>query len=371
MIDSDLFHEAVRAVYDAATDPDLWPRALEAIAAVTGDVGTVLMWKRDDGGFGTIVSPALEAAQADYTAHWWRHDIRAFRGVEYGYLFLKEGATDRDLIGEDEMRTHPIYTDFLVPHGLGWFAAAGVAPNPQLHVVISVQRRYDLPQFSEEEVRIVSRLGRHVEQSLRLSMRLIDAEMTRDGLSDALAGLTVGVFGLDSLGRITMANAAGRALLGQGLAIEDDRLVPRGRTSRVRFTAALGAVLDDDVASGPETVIQASDDGGPLALHLLPVSGPTAFADAFLARTRVLVLAVGIGGGGPIDPTILRDMMGLTLNEARVASLVGSGLAPRAVAGRLGITEETTRTVLKRVFAKTGVSRQSELVALLAGLVLR
>lgn len=38
---------------------------------------------------------------------------------------------------------------------------------------------------------------------------------------------------------------------------------------------------------------------------------------------------------------------------------------------RLGITTETARTALKRVFSKTGVSRPSELVALLTKPVLR
>jgi DNA-binding CsgD family transcriptional regulator len=68
---------------------------------------------------------------------------------------------------------------------------------------------------------------------------------------------------------------------------------------------------------------------------------------------------------------VVRDVLGLTLAEARVAALVGSGLAPREAAAKLGIAEETARTALKRVFAKVGVSRQSELTALLAKLVLR
>jgi DNA-binding CsgD family transcriptional regulator len=38
---------------------------------------------------------------------------------------------------------------------------------------------------------------------------------------------------------------------------------------------------------------------------------------------------------------------------------------------QLGITEETARTVLKRVFSKVGVSRQGQLVALLSKLVVR
>src|SRR5258708_36886692 len=72
-----------------------------------------------------------------------------------------------------------------------------------------------------------------------------------------------------------------------------------------------------------------------------------------------------------ITLTLVRDILGLTLAEARVAALVGSGQAPREAAGKLGITEETARTVLKRVFAKVGVSRQSELASLLTKLVLR
>jgi len=60
-----------------------------------------------------------------------------------------------------------------------------------------------------------------------------------------------------------------------------------------------------------------------------------------------------------------------TLGEAKVAALVGSGAAPRDAAERLGITEETARTVLKRVFSKVGISRQSDLTALLTKLVLR
>jgi DNA-binding CsgD family transcriptional regulator len=73
----------------------------------------------------------------------------------------------------------------------------------------------------------------------------------------------------------------------------------------------------------------------------------------------------------PADPALVRDVLGLTLGEARVAALVGSGLSPRDASEKLGIMEETARTALKRVFSKVGISRQSELSALLTKLVLR
>jgi DNA-binding CsgD family transcriptional regulator len=51
--------------------------------------------------------------------------------------------------------------------------------------------------------------------------------------------------------------------------------------------------------------------------------------------------------------------------------MVGAGIPPRDAAETLGIKQDTARTVLKKVFSKTGISRQSELVALLTRLVVR
>jgi DNA-binding CsgD family transcriptional regulator len=67
----------------------------------------------------------------------------------------------------------------------------------------------------------------------------------------------------------------------------------------------------------------------------------------------------------------VRDLLGVTLGEARVASLVSAGLTTREAGLKMGVTEETARTVLKRVYSKVGISKQSELAALLTRLVLR
>jgi DNA-binding CsgD family transcriptional regulator len=84
-----------------------------------------------------------------------------------------------------------------------------------------------------------------------------------------------------------------------------------------------------------------------------------------LTRARAMILLADAGTDEPPDPAFLRDTLGLTLGEARVAALIGRGMAPKAAAERLGIAESTARTVLKRVFIKIGVSRQSELTAFL------
>ncbi len=109
-----------------------------------------------------------------------------------------------------------------------------------------------------------------------------------------------------------------------------------------------------------------------LAAYVMPVRArPNQPADLVLRNARAVVVVLASNAAEPPDPAIVRDLLGLTLGEARVASLVGHGLPPRDAAEKLGIAEETARNTLKRVFAKIGVSRQSELTALLSNLVMR
>jgi DNA-binding CsgD family transcriptional regulator len=67
----------------------------------------------------------------------------------------------------------------------------------------------------------------------------------------------------------------------------------------------------------------------------------------------------------------VQSLFGLAPAEARVATLIGSGLSPRQTAEKLGISVGNVRTTLQHVFTKVGVSRQSELAVLLTKLTLR
>lgn len=65
---------------------------------------------------------------------------------------------------------------------------------------------------------------------------------------------------------------------------------------------------------------------------------------------------------------VLRVLCGLTPAEGRVADTLAQGLEIREAGDRLGITQETARLHVKRILAKTGVSRQAELVRLMLSL---
>ena len=66
----------------------------------------------------------------------------------------------------------------------------------------------------------------------------------------------------------------------------------------------------------------------------------------------------------PASGQILGDLFGLTPAEARLAILLARGLNLAEVSTAQNISQHTARAQLKSIFAKTGVSRQAELVRL-------
>jgi DNA-binding CsgD family transcriptional regulator len=163
-------------------------------------------------------------------------------------------------------------------------------------------------------------------------------------------------------------------LLGNGLALVKGHLLVHDALER----SALDTMIQRTTHSSSATttgdaqkpiLIHRREGKRPLALYVLP-AGLSHPATQFLAHACAIILAIDPAAGEPADPALVRDVLGLTLGEARMAALVGSGLPPREAAEKLGIAEETARAVLKKVFSKVGVSRQSELVALLNRMVL-
>ena len=372
---SDRFVRAVEAIYTSAAEPSHWPAALQIVADCFGDVGAILIYGRDDGSFGVIESPSLATANAEYAMRWSDKDIRAIRCRERGYWKTDvDVVTDRDVITASEMAVDPFYADFLARHGLQYFAAAMVSPDPRVEVSISVQRALGKAEYSDEELDILGRLCPHMERSLRLSIRLMDAELSKLGLGDALSRVGMGVFVLDSIGRVIFSNEAARAALGDGLEMVDDRLIA-AHAIRDQQASMQRQVVEYDPAAllaNPQPIlIQRRGEGRPLTLYVLPIPAATEALNLFLTHARAIVLVIDLQSGDPADPSLIRDILGVTLGEAKIASLVAAGVSPREAAEKLGISEETARTVLKRVFAKVGVSRQSELAALLTRLVLR
>jgi DNA-binding CsgD family transcriptional regulator len=100
-------------------------------------------------------------------------------------------------------------------------------------------------------------------------------------------------------------------------------------------------------------------------LHVLPVRG--AARDIFAGAAALLLLSVPGARAVPSE-ALIAGLLDLTQAEARLAHALAGGLSLAASAAQAGVRPSTARTQLKSIFVKAGLSRQSELVGLLAGL---
>lgn len=102
----------------------------------------------------------------------------------------------------------------------------------------------------------------------------------------------------------------------------------------------------------------------------------TATADqivaAVLAAAAGLLVREATESNSPVPtsrlPALTRLTQALTPREVEVLGLFAEGLANRAIAARLGISEHTVKTHVTSVFAKLDVSTRAEAVAIAARL---
>ena len=66
---------------------------------------------------------------------------------------------------------------------------------------------------------------------------------------------------------------------------------------------------------------------------------------------------------------VLKSAFRLTEAEARLAARIAAGESLEQITDSLAIAKETGRSRLKSIFAKLGVNRQAELVAVLSSLL--
>jgi DNA-binding CsgD family transcriptional regulator len=172
------------------------------------------------------------------------------------------------------------------------------------------------------------------------SAELLVANQTADQILRTRDGLE-----LDADGTLSATDGESAAL--------KDLVKSVGKASRGRQIGSRDSAFA--VRRGPEK--------RPLTLFVRPVTTKTDTPVPNEAAVLVMIL----DSGSPIETTEaeLRQLYGLTATEARLANHLMEGLALEDCCEAMGIRRTTARMHLRNIFAKTGVRRQGELVALL------
>jgi DNA-binding CsgD family transcriptional regulator len=263
------------------------------------------------------------------------------------------------------------YKEWVQPQGLVDSLTAVLDKSQSSAALVTVFRHERHGLVDDETRRRMRLIVPHMRRAVLIG-HVIDIKTAEAAsLADTLDGLTAGMFLVDETARIVHANAIGHAMVAANdfLCVAGGRLVASDRQTDQALREIFAAAGSGDAAVGIRGIAAPlrSRDGEHYVAHVLPLtSGARRRAGTnYAAVAALFVHKAALDTASP--PEVIAKIFGLTPSELRV--LLGivevGGVSETAVA--LGIAEATVKTHLHHLFAKTGTSRQAELVKLVAG----
>lgn len=274
-----------------------------------------------------------------------------------------------DVLPDIELENSDYYRHYLQPVGLFHILGVDTAEPGGMLARLRFSRRKEEPRFSTEERSLLERVTPHLRRAIQIYATINRTTSERDVYAGAVSQLAVASIILDEQARVLSANPVAQAMLdqGDGLSLKGQRLHIEGRD--------INKELQQAVAS----IIRAQHQGEPSVVKALRVPRSSGRSDLGLVVRPVPVSKWSEGQSSPSaavfvsDPDLhesasrqsLADLFDLTPAEANLAILLARGLSLAEVSETQSVSQHTARAQLKSIFAKTGVSRQAELVRLI------
>ncbi len=352
--------ELIDRIYEAAVVPERWPQLLEDIGqSIDAALGSIYL-TRADFSMRLIGTKAAEKLVEEFSS--LNPPIEPIRFRKAAEIQFDGFYTDLDF-NDETIFSHPVYTEFLHPRNYGWFTAVDFAIPTGEQGHVGFERFRDRGPFEPDCIAFLNRLRPHMGRAAVLASQ-VGLERAR-GMVEALS--TVGIPGavLKAGGKLFLANARFEQLMPHVVVDRAERIGLIDGPADALLSDAL-ARLSTNAGKGQSRSIPVVPATlfPPLIFHVVPIRG--AAGDIFSGGTALLMVT-------PVDraavPTaeVLQGLFDLTPAEARVARGIAQAKTVETIALESGVSRETVRSQLAAVLAKTGMSRQAELVALLGG----
>jgi DNA-binding CsgD family transcriptional regulator len=368
-------------IYAAAYHPPAWNGFLEALARELGGASIAM----------SVLLPGWNLPSEYYRVNLSEEYVPAFeRHFRLGLpwpmtdpLFQRGFAHGRALFPDEKVAETGYYRDYMQPQGMapeGPLAHLMLASGGRPMSGISIQRMEGGRPFDDDDVAMCNLLVPHLATAHAVRNERLRVDRARSARAHILDRLRVGIVILDIGQRMVVANTAAQRMLDAA-----DGLLERGgiiHASRQRDEQELQRMIRAAIHSNGGDMEGRRIPGGPNEGSFLAISRPSGKASYALVVMRVFaspklsavgdeVAAIMITDPAPGESPhadTFRDLFGLTAAEAEVVSLLAAGHSLDEISEQRGVKLGTTRTLLKRVYAKTRANRQGEIIRLvLAG----
>lgn len=371
MVDFDFENELIGSIYDCALNPSSWTATLETICEVLGghSAGIVLLdysgvndrLVRDWGPTKVWGDRIVEVIASIKRIHRQFLGMTSPRSEELILL-------PRDLAPQVEVFSTPFYEYWARPQNIHQVLEAVALSEATRLGLFCVTRRAEMGGFSESEMARLRRLAPHIRRAITISDLLDLRTVERNAFMQVIDSMAAGICIVGSEGRILHANGAAKEMLEQNalIRVESGQLRGSGTSGTVELMAAVEMARTNAVAMGTTGIgVPLKDANGQRAVaHVLPLG-----CGAIQTRLVPEALAgIFIRSDSPatfVDLDAIGRAFDFTPAETRVVAELVAGNTISDCAKVLGIADATAKTHLQNAFAKSGVSRQVDLVTLM------
>lgn len=348
----------------AALEPHRWAEALGALAAATGSAHAQLIgiggpselpfnWISD-------IDPRVVSQFADMEGGSPTINFRIAADLLPDMpTIVHEAHYDmaRPLLQSEDYLD--LCKDFDIPYG----CQTRLVADPSRHALIGfalLRARAD-GATSAEERRIFAETAVHARNAV-LMQRAIEHQGFAL-LSGSMEAMGRACFLLDGSGAVRASTpAAERILSGDRLRVTEGRLTSARAGEARRIDQALRTLYARKGGRTPPPVLLQDEAGPQLMLQFFSLPNRE-WTMSFAPRAIVVVRERG--AVMPKQAKTLIDAFGLTPSEADIALRLASGASREAIATARGVSAETLKAQVRTIYAKTGCSREGQLVHLI------
>lgn len=345
----------------AALEPHRWIAALGMMADATGSLrGQLLGIDRRGELVFNYITNIDDGMIDDFTAIEGHHggavNYRVAASAPVGHMVY-----EADYAREQALTGWTPYIDVCEKHRQPFGCQTSIANDEGRLVGLALLRsRHDGPT-TEEQRALFAAIAPSVRAAVNLQAVVEGrgAELVRGALDAVGASALL----IDGFGRVMAATpAAERALAAtRRLRVSGTALVASTASQTAEIYAALGRVLQGQ--SPAAGLVLRGGGEPPLRLDIQPL--PRADWELGFRPSAILVLK-GTGTITAKQGDALQLEFGLTASEAEVALALASGVPRAHIADLRRTSLGTVRQQIKSIFAKMGVNREAEFMALIA-----
>ena len=361
--------QLIGEIYDAALDASRWTHVLAKIARYVDAQAAGLLTKDGVSKSGSVyyqagVDPHFVRT---YTETYWKFDpVASLPDYE-----LEQIVSVPDLMPYEEFLAGRFYREWAQPQG--WIDAANAVLEKSTSscAYLTVLRNQASGMVDDEMRRRMGLLVPHVRRAVRTG-KVIDLRQAEAAtFADILDGLNPAIFLVDAEGQIVHGNAASRSLMDTGdlLRVVHGRLTASdAQVDQTLQNAIIAAATAEEETGGKGGAVSLRGHGGErYVAHVLPLSASVRHNPGVGSRAvaALFVRKAELETAPPSE--VIGKTYKLTPTELRVLLAIVNVGGVRQVAGNLDVADTTVKTHLGRLFEKTGVSRQADLVKLVAG----